>query len=84
MKNKVFVEVVVPHLDQSYEVFIPINRKVGNVIELLVKSIGDLSYNSLQEDEHIFLYNAFTFQKYEPNTLIKDTDIRNGSRIVLM
>ncbi len=34
MKNKILVEIIVPDIDQSYEVFIPINRKVGSVIEL--------------------------------------------------
>lgn len=83
MKNKVLVEVVVPHLDLVYEVFVPVNRKVGNVIALLMKAISELSEGNFVESEHLFLYNAYTSQKYDTNSLVKDTDIRNGSRLVL-
>ncbi len=84
MKNKVLVEVLVPHLDKIYEVFIPVNRKVGNVIGLLMRSISELSEGTFVEDKNIFLYNAETSIKYEPNQLVKDTDIRNGTRLVLI
>ena len=40
MKYKVLVEVYVPELDVSYDLFIPANKKVGNVVLLLVKAIN--------------------------------------------
>ena len=42
-ENKVLVKIVVPELDKSYDVLVPINRKIGNIIELLNKSISDMS-----------------------------------------
>ncbi len=83
MKNKVLVELAVPELDAVYDVFIPINRKVGNVIQLLMQAVSELSSGNYQGNEHVFLYNAFTNEKYSINSLIIDTDIRNGSRLIL-
>ena len=35
MNNKVLVELIVPVLEVSYDIYVPINRKVGNLIILL-------------------------------------------------
>jgi hypothetical protein len=40
MKNKVIVKILVPEIYESYDVYLPINKKIGNIIELLNKSIN--------------------------------------------
>lgn len=84
MNNKVLVEVVVPVLEESYDVYIPINRKVGNVIGLLSKIISDLSGGYFVANETNSLYSGDNGDRYPVNTYIFDTDIRNGSKIILM
>ena len=32
MKDKVLVEIVIPSLELSYNAYIPVSRKVGNII----------------------------------------------------
>ena len=39
MKNKVLVELVVPVLEENYDVYLPINKKIGNIIELLNRAL---------------------------------------------
>lgn len=84
MNNKVLVEVVVPILEESYDVYIPINRRVGNVINLLSKIISDLSGGYFVANEKNSLYSGDNGERYPVNALIFDTDIRNGSKIILM
>ena len=43
MKNKVLVHLLIPEIDQEYDVFIPINIRIGTVIELLNKSLMELT-----------------------------------------
>ena len=43
MKNKVLVHLLIPEIDQEYDVFIPINVRIGTVIELLNKSLMELT-----------------------------------------
>ena len=43
MNTKVLVEIYVPELDIKYNLFIPVSRKIGNVIIDLVKAISELS-----------------------------------------
>lgn len=84
MKNKVLVELVVPDIDEVYNVYLPVNRRIGNIIELLCKAIDELTNGVYSENSKINLYNSSTGEKYSLNSLLRETDIRNGSRIVLM
>lgn len=84
MNNKVLVELVVPILEESYDVFIPVNRKVGNVIGILSKLVFDMSSGYFVPNEKNFLYNGITGDIYPVDELILNTDIRNGSKIILL
>ncbi len=84
MKNKVLVELLVPEIDESFDIYIPINKKIGNIIELLNKALGELTDGSYIGSQNNFLYNVYTKERYQVNHLVVDTDIRNGTRLVLM
>lgn len=84
MKNKVLVELVVPEIDEIYNVYIPINRRVGNVISLISKAIFELTNGEYQNSPRRFIYSSTSGIRYDIEYLIRDTDIRNGSRIILI
>lgn len=84
MNNKVLVEVVVPSIEKRYDVYIPINRKIGNVIELLSKMIEDLSNGEFKATGTNTLFNEDNGESYEMDVLVLNTNIRNGSKIILM
>jgi len=82
MKNKVLVELIVPSLDEVYNVYIPINKKVGNIIQLLNKSLFDLTNGLFLPSDTNFLYDN-EGERYDINLLVRETNIRNGTSIVL-
>ena len=84
MENKILVEVVVPIIEKSYDVYLPANRRVGNCIGLIIKAINEFSNGAYEMDPKISLYNSFSGMKYNNNDLIRKTDIRNGSKLILM
>ena len=84
MNNKVLVKVYVPTLDSSYDVFIPVNELVWKANKLIVKSISDLNQNVLDIKEKYIFINKVTCQVYGSNEIIRDTDIRNGTELVLL
>lgn len=84
MKNKILVEIIIPELDETYNLLLPINKKVGNILELLNKSIIDLTNGSYVPNSKAVFYNRETGNSYESNVLIKDTDIRNGTMLILL
>ena len=84
MKNKVLVELLVPDIEKKYNIFIPLNKTVGNVIILLSKSISELNNNANINFDKACLYNSETCLTYKPEQIIRESNIRNGSVLILM
>lgn len=84
MKNKVLVELVVPEIEKTFDVFLPINKKIGSIILLLNKTVRELTEDCYIPNENTSLYNRDTNIKYKANDLLYNTDIRNGTTLILL
>ena len=84
MNNKVLVELVVPVLEETFDVYLPVNLKLGNLIELCSKAVYDLSGGYFTVSDTSVLYNGDTGVQYGVDILVRNTDIRNGTRLILM
>lgn len=84
MKNKVLVEIVVPELDESYDVYIPVNKKVGNIIELVNKALKEVSNGTYINNNKKNIYNVLTGNSYDMDILVRNTDIRNGTILIIV
>lgn len=82
--NKVLVFVYVPLIEQEYNLFIPVNRKIGLIKKILGNSIIELSDGNYQVNDCINLYNKTTNRIYDDNMYVMDTDIRNGTKLILL
>ena len=84
MKNKVLIHLLVPEIDESYDIFIPISLRIGKVLELLNKSLVDMSKGAYQPSDTKNLYNMEDASIYDINLLVRETNIRNGVNIIIM
>jgi len=84
MKNKVNVDVIVPALEEQYNVFIPVNKRTIEIIFLLNKAINELSSGSFPISEELALVDGFSGSVYDVDKTIKENRILNGSKIILM
>lgn len=84
MKNKVLICLIVPDIDKKYDVYIPINKKIGNIIALLGRAVQDLNPGEFTFNNKIQIYNQKSGIRYDLNQIVKNTDIRNGTGLVLM
>ena len=84
MDNKVLVNLVVPELGTNYDIFLPVNKKIGNIIILLNKAVNELSGGIFPISDKNKLYNIDTKKVYSPNILLLSTDIRNGTKLLLI
>lgn len=84
MKNKILVRVISPHLNNYYDVFIPINEYVGVVIELIKKILKDISDAELIDDRMYSLMNKDTGFIYSCSSIVRDTDIKNSTELILL
>lgn len=84
MKNKILIHLLVPEIDESYDIFIPINVRIGTVIKLLNKALEELTNGVYQEKSTRKLYSVIDSTAYQVNLLVRETNIRNGVTVILM
>lgn len=82
--NKVFVKLYVPWIDEKYEIFLPINKEICDIIKLLVKAINELVDTDYGLTTELGLYNRETGEKYNPELKVIDADIKNGIELILL
>lgn len=83
MEYKVLIKLIVPEIEESYEAFIPVNKTVGEVLILLNQLVNNFS-GIYPIKKGMLLYNRHTGNVYGGNKLIRETDIRNGTELVLV
>lgn len=81
---KYLVELVVPSIDAKYDIYFPVNRRIGNIIELLNKALFDETNGAYVGSSKTMLYDSSTGDIYNVNLLVRDTNIKNGSIVVLL
>ena len=84
VKNKVLVKVIVPEIDSSYDIFIPVNEIIWKVKRLILKSIKDLTGGFIDDNVEFMLVNKETGQVYLNNITILNSDIRNATELILI
>lgn len=84
MKDKVLVKIIVPEIDQEFDAYIPITRKVGNIINLLNEYISSKVDGDFILSKSDKLYNSMTKERYNPDVLVAHTNIRNGTRLIIL
>jgi hypothetical protein len=81
--NKILVQLFIPLIEEEYDIFIPINKRIGTIKQIIEKNMSEKADGYvIKEDTN--LYSQETGQVYDVQLLVKDTDLKNGSRIVLL
>ncbi|MDD5888103.1 MAG: hypothetical protein PUC82_01270 [bacterium] len=84
MNNKILIGLYIPLIEKSYDVYIPINKKVGTVKKLIEEGLIELTDHSYVIKEDSNFYSKETGQIYDVNKSVRETDLKNGSRIILI
>ena len=81
MNNKILVEVIVPLLNTSYELYIPINKRISSIIKLIENSLRELTngYYPNKENSIIIDQNSGNVYDIKNNEWFKThIDIKEG------
>ena len=84
MKNKVLIKLIIPELDTTFDVFIPVNELVWKIKKLIIKAISYLSNVNISMNIECVLINKDNSKVYNNNEIILETDIRNSSELILI
>lgn len=84
MNNKVLIKLDIPHLDKSFDLFIPVNEVIWKITSLVGKSSLELmGYMGNPNTKYIFI-NKKTNEIYSANSTIYESNIRNGTELVML
>lgn len=84
MNNKILIELEIPLIEKRYDLFIPINKKVGTVKNLIENALVELTDSAYVPKDDSNFYSKETGEIYDVNKTVRDTDLKNGSRIILI
>lgn len=83
MKNKVLINLVVPKLMETYELYIPVNERIVKIKQLIISSLKELSDDKFIEKENYNLIDPDTGETYDNKMIVRDLNIKNSKRIIL-
>ena len=82
--NKILVLVYIPELEQEYDVYIPINKKIGTIKKYLISSVEEFNDVNVSNIENFKIYDKDNSKIYDNNTYVRDSGIKNGTKLILM
>lgn len=82
--DKVLVEVFVPVLDRSYDIFIPLRSPMYEVLELIKKAIKEMSDGRFIANENTAICYRESGAIININLSVYELEIKNGSKLMLI
>ena len=82
--NKVLVKLYVPAFEAQFDVWLPLNRRIYNVTNMIVKAVDDLCGGNYNPKKQPILYDKLTAEPYNINLTIKEAGIKNSTEMVLI
>ena len=79
MDFRVYIILEVPTFDKEYELLVPIDRRIHDLVKLLKDNIPELA-----QDNEMCIFNKLTGNMYDMNQIIKNSDIKTGTRLILI
>ena len=83
-KNKILIELEIPLIEKKYDLFVPINKRVGTIKNLIEDSLVELTDSAYTPKEESNFYSKETGEIYDVNKNVRYTELKNGSRILLI
>ena len=82
MNDKFFIVVIVPLIEKEFDLYIPITKKVGTIKNLIIQLVAEQSDQVLL-DSFKSLYDKNSGERIEEEEYVKESKIKNGSKLIL-
>lgn len=82
-ENKVNIFLIVPYIGTKYNLFVPVNKTIGEIVLILNNSINELT-GSFPLDNKLSLFDVMENIFYDNDLQFVETKIKNGSVLALI
>ena len=69
---------------RSYDIYIPINKTVGTIKRQIENGLIEITDGSYEIRKDTNFYSKDTGEIYDINRTVRETDLKNGSKIILI
>lgn len=84
MNDKVLIKLNVPELDDTFELFVPVNETVWKIERMINKALFEITNYLFPLESNTLLMNSKSGYIYKDDEVLFDTDIRNTTELVLV
>lgn len=82
--NKILIKLEVPLIEKKFEIFIPINGKICDILYLVVKAINEIMNDNYVLTTETGLYNKKSGERYSEELPITECNLENGINLMLI
>ncbi len=83
--NKFLITIIVPEIEYECDLFIPNNKKVGTIKTSILESLKTITNNVyVKTINDVKFINKDTKEEYDNNKMIKDTNIKNDTKLIIL
>lgn len=82
--KKILVLVYIPLLEKKYDIYIPVNKKIGTIKNAIITSLSELTEGEMEKIKKLKIYDKESTMLYDNNLFVKESGIINGSKLLLM
>ncbi|SDM84889.1 hypothetical protein SAMN05443253_10641 [Bacillus sp. OK048] len=82
--NKVLVEIFLPAANRSFDVYLPLESQMSEVLQLVSALLSDLSDGKYKATKSAVLCDATSGIIYNINMAVAELGIQNGSKLMLI
>lgn len=82
--DKILVEVFLPAANKSFEIYIPLEIKIYELTFLVEKIVSELSNGLFTSNDDSVICERSTGNILNVNMSVKELDLKNGSKLMLL
>ena len=82
--EKVLIEVFVPVMERSFDIFVPLTSPMHEVLELIKKALREMSDGRFLTDDNTTLCYRENGTIININLSVLELEIRNGTKLMLI
>ena len=82
--DKVLVEIFIPTVNMSFDVFIPLKSQMSEILELIKKASVEMSNGRFSANKNTAICHRENGNVIDINLSVFELGIRNGSKLMLI
>ena len=82
--SKILTEVFVPSIRETFEIYIPLDSRISEVLTLIEQAVQELTGGAFLPDRQVVLCERNSGMVYNINMTVEQVGLKNGSQLMIL